>query len=87
MRLDGIEHSEQYYSSIWRQRIPRLIAEQARKDWVLWYYSTQRPTEWKKCSKCGKSKPMHPYFFGKNTTKDGYYSACKCCRNQIVKEE
>ena len=33
-----ITHNEEYYSTIWRNKIPKLIASQAQEDYLLWYY-------------------------------------------------
>jgi len=78
----GIKHSVEYISSLWRNKIPRLIAEQAKKDYLMWYYTNKEYGVWKKCSKCGEIKLAHNYFFSINkTSKDGYYSICKACRN------
>ena len=47
------------------------------------HYTLEEKGKWKKCSKCQEIKLAHPYFFTKNkTSKDGWYSICKCCRNQ-----
>lgn len=77
----GEEHSEQYYSSLWRKRIPKLIVEQFQKNYVEWYFTEKEYGYWKKCSKCGQIKLGHPLFFAKNTSKDGWYSQCKECKN------
>lgn len=78
----NIVHNEQYYSTLWRKRIPKLIAEQAQKDYLIWYYSTQEYGDWKYCRKCGEYKLAHPMFFTKNTSKSGWYSVCKDCRKR-----
>lgn len=86
----GIKHSVEYLSALWRKKIPKLIAETASKEWITWYYSTQVYGKWKRCSKCKQIKPAHKYFFTKNnTSKDGYYTVCKDCRNKKgkIKEE
>lgn len=78
----GIKHSIEYISSLWRNKIPKLIAEQAKEDYIIWYYTTQEYGQWKKCSRCGQIKLAHNRFFSKNkTSKDGFYSICKDCRN------
>ena len=78
----GIKHSIEYISSLWRNKIPKLIAEQAKEDYIMWYYTTQECGQWKKCSRCGQIKLAHNRFFSKNkTSKDGFYSICKDCRN------
>lgn len=76
----GINHTEQYYSTLWRKRIPKMIAEQAQVDYLYWYYTNIEYGKWKKCNKCGEVKLAHPMFFSKNTSKDGFYSVCKKCR-------
>ena len=75
-------HTEQYYSSLWRKRIPNLLLEQAQKDYVIWYYTNIEKGYWKKCSKCGEIKLGHQLFFPKNSSKDGWYSWCKECRSK-----
>ena len=79
----GIKHSVEYISSLWRNKIPKLIAEQAQEDYLMWYYTTQERGKWKRCSRCGQIKLAHNRFFSKNSTsKDGWYSICKECRNK-----
>lgn len=79
----GIKHSVEYISSLWRNKIPKLIAEQAQNDWLNWYFLQKEKGKWKKCSRCGQIKLAHNRFFSKNkTSKDGFYSICKCCRNK-----
>ena len=78
----GEWHSEQYYSTTWRKRIPKLISEQYAKDYVIWYYTYVEKGYWKKCSKCGRVKLGHPLFYAKNSSKDGWYSQCKQCKNE-----
>lgn len=83
----GIQHNEQYFSTLWRKRIPKMLVEKAQKKWLLWYYTNEEYGEWKKCGKCGQTKLAHPLFFSKNTSKDGFYSICKDCRSKRVKGE
>ena len=79
----GIKHSIEYISSLWRNKIPKVLAEQAKRDYLIWYYTNIEYGKWKKCSKCGEIKLAHSYFFSINkTSKDGFYSICKACRNQ-----
>ena len=78
------DHSEQYYSTLWTQRIPKLIVEEAMKHYLIWYYLQKDPTKtnryyWQKCGKCGEIKPVHPFFYGPNG-KNKYYSICRTCR-------
>lgn len=82
----GIKHSLEYISSLWRNKIPKLLAEKAQEDYLIWYYTTQEKGKWKKCSRCGQIKLAHNRFFSKNkTSKDGWYSICKECRNKKKK--
>lgn len=78
-----IRYSIEYISSLWRNKIPKLIAETAQKRWLVWHYTEEERGAWKKCSRCNCVKLAHPKFFSKNkSSKDGYYSICKCCRNK-----
>ena len=78
----GIKHSLEYISSLWRNKIPKLIASAAEDEWLNWYYLEVEKGKYKKCSRCGQIKLAHNKYFSKNkTSKDGFYSICKCCRN------
>ena len=82
-RDHGIKHSLEYISSLWRNKIPKLLAEQAQEDYLIWYYTIKEKGKWKRCSRCGQIKLAHNRFFSKNkTSRDGYYSICKECRNK-----
>lgn len=82
----GVKHSIQYISSLWRNKIPKLIAEQACRDYLEWHYLVRERGKWKKCSRCGEIKLAHNKFFSKNnSSKDGFYSICKTCRNKKTK--
>lgn len=59
----------------WNRTLPRLVADRARRNWVLRNWGA-----WKRCRGCGRSLPAHPLFFTKNTSPDGFYSRCKECR-------
>ena len=78
----GIKHSLEYISSLWRKKIPKLIASQAEDEDLYWYYVNIEKGKYKKCSRCGQVKLAHNKYFSKNkTSRDGYYSICKKCRN------
>ena len=79
----GVKHSVEYISSLWRNKIPKLIAEEAKNEWLIWHYTYEEKGKWKRCSRCGQIKLAHNNFFSKNkTSRDGYYSICKDCRNK-----
>lgn len=78
----NIKHSVEYISALWRNKIPKLLAEQEKKNYLDWYYMNREYGKWKKCSRCGETKLANNMFFSKNkTAKDGFYSICKHCRN------
>ena len=86
----GIKHSVEYISSLWRNKIPKLIAAAAEDDYLNWYFLNIQRGKYKRCSRCGQIKLAHNKYFSKNkTSKDGYYSICKQCRNKkiaVIKE-
>ena len=83
----GIKHSLEYISSLWRNKIPKLIASAAEDDYLDWYYREVERGKYKRCSRCGQIKLAHNKYFSKNkTSKDGFYSICKCCRNSKGKK-
>ena len=84
----GFSHSLEYISSLWRNKIPKLIASQAEDDYLEWYYANVEYGRYKRCSRCGEIKLAHNKYFSKNkTSKDGFYSICKCCRNSKAKKQ
>ena len=77
-----IKHSLEYISSLWRNKIPKMIAAQAENEFVEYEFK-RLGLPFKKCSKCGQMKPAHNNFFSINrTAKDNFYSICKSCRNK-----
>lgn len=84
----GLTHSAEYISSLWRNKIPKIISNQAEEDYLNWYFTFEERGAWKKCSRCGQIKLAHNKFFTKNSTsRDGWYSICKECRNKKTKEK
>lgn len=82
----GTDYSLEYISSLWRNKIPKMIAKTAEYQYLEWYYTIVEKGNWKKCSRCGQVKLATNEFFSKNkTSKDGYYSICKECRNRRKK--
>ena len=79
----NIKHSVEYISALWRNKIPKLISKYAEDEYLIWHYTFKEYGKWKRCSKCGQIKLAHNHFFSKNkTSKDGFYSICKECRNK-----
>ena len=84
----GIKHSVEYISSLWRNKIPKLISEYAEVDWLNWHFTQEERGKWKRCTRCGQIKLAHNKFFSKNSTsKDHFYSICKECRNKAAREK
>lgn len=81
----GIEHSSQYYSTVWKRKIPKMIADRAMQMYVTWYYTEKEYGTWKRCRCCGEVKLAHPLFFQSNTSKDSFYSMCRQCRAKVYK--
>ena len=78
----GVKHSLEYISSLWRKKIPQLIASYAEDEYLDWYFLNIEKGKYKKCSKCGQIKLALPKYYSKNkTSKDGFYSICKKCRS------
>ena len=81
----NITYSIEYISSLWKNKIPKMLVNQAQENYIVWYYKTTGKGTWKTCSKCGQTKLAHNRFFSKNkTSKDGFYSICKECRNKKI---
>ena len=79
----GTTYTVEYISALWRNKIPKLIAQTATDEWLEWYYTNCDYGRWKKCNRCGQIKLAHPRFFSINkTAKDHFYSICKKCRNK-----
>ena len=84
----GIKHSLEYISSLWRNKIPKIIASYAEDQFLDYYYLNEKKGKYKKCSRCGQIKLAHNKYFSKNkTSKDGFYSICKDCRNHKTKTD
>ena len=78
-----ISYSVEYISSLWKNKIPKMLVNQAQENYIVWYYKSTGKGNWKTCSRCGQTKLAHNRFFSKNkTSKDGFYSICKECRNK-----
>lgn len=87
VELFGKKHSLEYISSLWRNKIPHLIASQAEDDLLYWHFLNVEKGQYKKCTRCGQIKLAHNKYFSRNkTSKDGWYSICKQCRSKKNKE-
>ena len=49
----GIKHSLEYISSLWRNKIPKIIASCAEDEFLNYYYLNEEKGKYKKCSRCG----------------------------------
>lgn len=77
----GIKHSVEYISCLWRNKIPKMIADAAADQYLDWHYTYKERGRWKKCTRCGEVKLAHNKYFSRNSSsKDGFYSICKECR-------
>ena len=84
----GVQHSLEYISSLWRNKIPNLISSTAEDDILYNHYLNIEKGKYKRCSRCGEIKLAHNKYFSKNkTSKDGFYSIGKCCRNSKGKKK
>lgn len=83
----NVHHTTEYISTLWRNKIPGLIASQAEDDYLDWYYREVEKGQYKRCSRCGQIKLAHNKYFSKNkTSRDGFYSICKKCRNKKTRK-
>ena len=79
----NVKYSVEYISSLWRNKIPELIADYAEEEYINWYFTFKEKGQYKKCNRCGKTKLAINRYFSKNkASKDGWYSICKECRNK-----
>lgn len=82
----GLSYSNEYISSLWRKKIPSLIASAAEDEYLDWYFLNVEKGIYKKCNRCGKTKLAIGKYFSKNSSSpDGWYSICKECRSRKKK--
>lgn len=80
------KHSIEYISSLWRNKIPELIAEEYKKQWQDWFFLQKAKGEYKLCRRCGEIKLAHTRFFSRNSSsKSKLYSICRSCRSNKAK--
>lgn len=83
----GRQHSQEYISSLWRNKIPHIISEGHREEWLNWVYLVKIKGQYKQCSRCGEIKLAHKRYFSINkSARYGFYSICKKCRNKDDEE-
>ena len=46
-------HSIEYISSLWRKKIPQLLASVAEDEYLDYYYLEVEKGHYKKCNRCG----------------------------------
>lgn len=75
-------YSNEYLSTLFNHKIPKVIAAGAAADELEFTHTFKEKGKWKKCNRCGQIKLAHSTFFSKNTgSSDGLYSICKACRS------
>ena len=80
------KHSIEYISSLWRNKIPELIAEEYKKQWQDWFFTYKAKGDYKLCRRCGEVKLAHTRFFSRNSSsKSKLYSICRACRSNKTK--
>jgi len=83
----GLNYSEEYISTLYRNKIPAVIAEFYRNEVEEWYYMNKVKGHYKRCNRCGEQKLSNNTNFSLNRdSKDGYYSICKKCRSTKKKK-
>ena len=76
------KHSIEYISSLWRNKIPELIAEEYKKQWQDWFFTYKAKGSYKLCRRCNTVKLAHTRFFSRNSSsKSNLYSICRSCRS------
>lgn len=82
IELFDVDHTQEYISSLYRNKIPQTIAEAATEEWVNYIYMNKLKGSYKKCSKCKQIKLANNRNFSINRTSSSqWYSVCKKCRN------
>lgn len=78
-----VDHTQEYISSLYRNKIPQLISEAAVEEWINYMFMNKLKGEYKRCSRCKKIKLANNRNFSINrTSSSSFYSVCKECRNK-----
>lgn len=79
----GTTHSQEYISSLYRNKIPQLIVDQMKEDWVNYIYLHHMKGEYKTCTRCKETKlALNRYYSINRTATSRFYSVCKKCRSK-----
>lgn len=79
----GVEHTQEYISSLYRNKIPSAISKLATDRWLDDVYMNRLKGTYKRCSRCGEIKLANNRNFSINRTSSSkFYSICKKCRNK-----
>lgn len=82
----NLVYSEEYISTLYRNKIPNYLASYYENDVNEWYHLNKVKGVYKKCNRCGEHKLMNNTNFSLNKdSKDGFYSICKSCRRKKKK--
>ena len=83
IKFFGVDHTQEYISSLYRNKIPQTIANQATENWIDNIYMNKLKGNYKRCSRCKEIKLANNRNFSINKTSSSqFYSICKSCRNQ-----
>lgn len=83
IKIFGVDHTQEYISSLYRNKIPQTIANQATENWIDNIYMNKLKGNYKRCSRCKEIKLANNRNFSINKTSSSqFYSICKSCRNQ-----
>lgn len=86
IKIFNVDHTQEYISSLYRNKIPETIANLAREKWIDNMYMNYLKGNYKRCSRCKEIKLANNRNFSINQTSSSkYYSICKKCRNNTKK--
>ena len=82
MEIFDVDHTQEYISSLYRNKIPQTIADKATEEWIDYIYLNKLEGSYKQCSRCHEIKLANNRNFSINRTSSSqFYSICKECRN------